>query len=224
MAGLVLGPLRQEDRELVRADPADDGAGTGTRSQALGDRDQQLVAGGVAVSIVDVAKLAHVEHDYQRLGPPLARAQGLAQCLREAVAGGQAGEAVLEREAVEFALGELALGDVHVHHDGATRRAFMSVGGQAVDHDPEPALLCRPVAGILQREALALASQHGTQSRGHLARLLGAVTVGGFADLEIALAHSEALAREGVVATEVAPLVVDVNDPPFGVEQGDVGG
>ena len=67
----VVGVL-DHDRELVAAQAGDHVLGPQARAQARGDRDQQLVAGGVAEAVVD--RLEVVEVDEQHGSSPRALA------------------------------------------------------------------------------------------------------------------------------------------------------
>jgi hypothetical protein len=86
-----------EDGELVPAEPGDQVAGAAHAPQPVRDDAQQLVAGGVAVAVVDRLEPVEVEHED---GEVLARrvvvgCGHLLQALGEQVAVGQAGERVV---------------------------------------------------------------------------------------------------------------------------------
>ena len=54
---------RQDDRELLASDPADDVAGAHGRTQHVGHLEQELIADPVSVDVVDLLEVVQVEHD-----------------------------------------------------------------------------------------------------------------------------------------------------------------
>ena len=58
----VVGPVLEQDRELVTPEAADGVAAARAFAQPLGDPEQHLVAGLVAEGVVDVLEVVEVEH------------------------------------------------------------------------------------------------------------------------------------------------------------------
>ena len=91
------------------------------RGEALGDLDEDLVAGGVAEGVVDRLEVVEVEEDDREPAAVATGAgDGVADALAEQRAVGEAGDGVVEGLVGELVLEGLALGDVAaVEHDAA---------------------------------------------------------------------------------------------------------
>ena len=83
-------------------------------SEALGDRDEQLVAGGVAEAVVDRLEVVEVDEQHREVAVACAptRAERVLDAVAEQRLVGEAGERVVERLVGELVLEPLALGDV----------------------------------------------------------------------------------------------------------------
>ena len=139
--------LVQHDHELVAAGPGDQVAVAQAAAQALGDRQQQLVAGRVAEGVVDVFEVVEVgdqHRDPVRLG--LGAGDDFPEVALEQAAVGQRGEVVVVGELADPVLGVEALGDVG---DDAQVAADLTL---AFAHDGE---------GQAGREQAAVAAAHG---------------------------------------------------------------
>ena len=112
--GVLERGLRQDHAELVAAEPADDVGSSRSRERSSAcDRAEQLVAGGVAVAVVDVREVVDVERQ-QRGGMAVALrvADDPVELLAEAPAVVQAGQRVVVGEPAQLALEALAVRDV----------------------------------------------------------------------------------------------------------------
>ena len=119
--GLV--EIGQQQAELVAAEAGERVRVADRAADALGDLDQQLVAGGVAERIVDLLEAVEVHQQDRQLGVVAPRvADRLADALAEQDPVGQPGERIVQRLVLvelglldQLALGALALGDVLDH-------------------------------------------------------------------------------------------------------------
>ena len=93
--GDALDP-RQQDRELVAAQPRDGVAAGQGAAQPLRDRLEQQVAVGVAKRVVDLLEAVEVDHDDAEAGVGAAAAHRLLGAHREEGPVGQAGEGVVQ--------------------------------------------------------------------------------------------------------------------------------
>src|SRR5262249_34912962 len=102
-----------EDHKLVAAHPAHGVFGTEHLGQSLGDLLEELVAGGVAESVVDVLEAVEVEEEDGGLALAAPRVgERLAQAVAEQAAVRQAGEWIMQGEMSDLLLRASALGDV----------------------------------------------------------------------------------------------------------------
>src|SRR5262249_49712108 len=113
-------------------------------------------------------------------------------------------------------LRQLALGDVGMRNDGTTFRHVQRYHGNR-----EPALVARPPAGILHREAFSCPAHHRLDPDKHLAEIERPFTGGAAAYLEIARAH-DGLWRPTIFTGESHPAVIDDGDPALTIQHGDV--
>ena len=105
-----LGNAREQDRELVAAEPRDGVAGTDERLDAAAELGENVVADAVAVLVVDRLELVEVEVDERRLGAlRLADGYRVLELLVEEGTVRKAGERVEERLLPQLLL-RLALG------------------------------------------------------------------------------------------------------------------
>ena len=105
-AGLVgLGGLLQQDCELVAAEAGGGVADSQRPDEALGDRDEYLVAGSVPEAVVDELEVVEVEKQNGERGP---RPGGPRRCMLEAVAEkrpvGETAQCVVESLVLELFL------------------------------------------------------------------------------------------------------------------------
>ena len=115
---------------------------------------------------------------------------------------------------------DFPLGDVHMH-DHSTRAPGAR---NRSDHEPEPTLLVRAVAGILESETKLMAAENRAQSGSHRKGLLGAVARRTFTDIDVILADEKVRALGGVGLGKCDPLVIDGDDVAKRIDQGDLGG
>ena len=122
MAGLAAALL--DDGEFVAAEPRHQLVAARHRAQPLRDLDQQLVAGGMAVNVVDRLEAVEVDAQHrERLvhaRPPCSTLAG--EMIGEDRAVGQAGQRIVIGEMGDPRGGFLALADV-AHRQHAARRA-----------------------------------------------------------------------------------------------------
>ena len=103
----------QHDEELVAAQARDEVARAHVAAQALRDFDQEGVAGGVAVAVVDLLEAVEVDEDAGELRAVAPRAlDRLLERRREAHAVGEPGERVAVGERGDALARERDLGDV----------------------------------------------------------------------------------------------------------------
>ena len=121
---------RQQDGELVAADPGDQHVLGELGLEHPGNAPQDLVAGPVAVAVVHVLEVVEVEDEQgAAAADPLRVVDLLAQCGLEVAPIGEPGQAVVIGEVLEALDEAMALGDVAEAPDspvGAVRR----VGGR----------------------------------------------------------------------------------------------
>ena len=111
-----------DDGEFVPAQPRGDIGLTEAAAQAPGDALQQLVADGMAESVVDALELVDVDIKHGKLPTGLHVLQRPLQLLAEQYAVWQIGERVVMGEMGDLLLGALARGDVLDGGDPAARR------------------------------------------------------------------------------------------------------
>ena len=97
----------EQQRELVATEPGGGVALAKARAQALRHRAQQLVAGMVAVAVVDRLELVDVEQQNAHAGA--AALEGVLETVVEEGAVGKLGEGVVEGLALELVLQRLQL-------------------------------------------------------------------------------------------------------------------
>jgi hypothetical protein len=135
MAGLL--PARLDHREFVAAEPGDQLVTAHRGAQPLRRRDQQGVAGGVAVLLVDRLEAGQVDAEHRDRFEGLGGlGDGLAETLGEDGAVGQAGQRVVEGEV------------------GDPLRRFLALGNVAHREDPQ----LRPAPGERAKQQLDLAA------------------------------------------------------------------
>ena len=103
----------EEDRELVAALASGDVAGPDRAAQAMGDLDEEPVAGPVAERVVDDLEVVEVEEQHRdvRAAPPAALERPF-EVLAEEDAVGQPGQRVVEGVVEELRLEPLVVGRV----------------------------------------------------------------------------------------------------------------
>ena len=113
-----IGRARQQDRELVAAQPGD-GVGRAQRPlQARPDFGQQQIAELMAERVVDVLEAVEVEQQDRHVVTGALRASdGVLDPVVEQGAVGQGGQRVVQGQALELGLLRLALGDVAQDRD-----------------------------------------------------------------------------------------------------------
>ena len=179
----------EQHGELVAAEARGGVAGADAGVEALGDGQQDLVAGGVAEAVVDRLEVVEVEEDDRQAGLLAARAgDRLAHALDEQRAVGQAGDGVVERLVGELLLEGLALADVAgVEHDALhvlvveqvrvqdleLARAAVLVAQRARQHVALVAGLRRAVGQQVQEAGAVAADEQAVEARAH--QLLGRV-------------------------------------------------
>src|SRR5207244_10910105 len=119
----VVDEVLEENGELAAAETSSRVAVSQRALEALGHRDQDLVAGRVAQAVVDDLEVVEVEEeDGGQASPPLQAAQGQAEPVEEEGPVRQTGEGVVQGLVDELLLGLLALGDVAGADDVAVDR------------------------------------------------------------------------------------------------------
>ena len=133
----ALADALEQDPELVAAEAGRGVAGAQAAAQALGDLDEQLVAGGVAERVVDRLEVVEVEHaDGDEVALAGGAVQGVLDAVVEERAVRQLGERVVEGAVAQLGLGGLALGDVAAGEDDAADvRVVAHVGDRGLDVD-----------------------------------------------------------------------------------------
>ena len=171
--GVLERGLGEDHAELVAAEPADDVGVAQARAQQGRDRAEQLVAGGVAVAVVDVGEVVDVERQ-QRGGVAVALrvADDPLELLAEAPAVVQARERVVVGEPAQLALEALAIGDVDDLQDEVGGLA--GTGQRAADLRVHDVALAMDVAGLLVEVAERAAAQR-LQALPQALALLGVV-------------------------------------------------
>jgi hypothetical protein len=135
---LVAAQPREVHARFVQRRPGDEVAATQLLLEAVGDRMQQVIAGGVAEGVVDALEVVEIEEQEGDLVMLPTRAQQLTvEVFEEILAIRHAGERVEVRQAPNFPLVELLQGDVADHDDDlvyAARRDPRLVMMDAVRH------------------------------------------------------------------------------------------
>ncbi len=109
----VVAEVLQHHHEFVTAEARDRVAGAHLGMQSLGGDAQDLVAGLVAMQIVDVLEVVQIdEHQRAQLVAAPAGGHGLVQAIEQQPAIGQTGQRIVEGQVVDPLLGRLAIGDV----------------------------------------------------------------------------------------------------------------
>ena len=185
-------PLEQ-DHELVPAEAGDRVAGPDRRGEALGGRDQQLVAGAVAERVVDDLEVVDVGEQDGEAGVGLAAAlERLGQRAVEQRAVRQPGQRIVVRLVVEPLGVLLASGDVDALAD-----VVVGVGGDVADQrvapdEPAEAAVGADVAllllGAFGLGRPALAQRRAVRDRGVVPEGDGA-GAGALAQLLVGLQH-----------------------------------
>jgi len=106
--------------------------------QSLGDRAQNLVAGSLAETVVDVFEVVEIEeeHGYRRLAAPRPRQRLRHPVLKERAVG-QIGQRVVKSLMRKLRLEGFPLVDVaRRHHDAGDVRVEQKIGGDALDVPP----------------------------------------------------------------------------------------
>jgi hypothetical protein len=136
-----IADLLQQHRELVPAEsrhrvPRSHGGGQPGRQ-----RDQELVADGVAEAVVDQLEAVDVHEQHGAGGARVAREplQRLLHAVHEQRPVGQAGEAVVQGIVLQVQLGHSAIGDVGHRTGHPLRAAVVAPRGQPADQHPAPA-------------------------------------------------------------------------------------
>ncbi len=153
----------EDDRELVAAEPGHGVGAPDHAEQALGDRDQQPVAGQMAVAVVDRLEAVEIDEDHRdQVAVALEPAERLAQPVLEQRPIRQAGQGVVPGQLAELALDPLALDRVP---DRAAQQAGIAL---ALDQ-----IVLGAVEDRLEREPLVVqAAQHQHRQTGrHPAQL-----------------------------------------------------
>ena len=179
--GLLGGPALQQHRELVPAEPGRGVArGEGGRD-GLADEPEQLVAGGVAVPVVDGLEVVEVaDHHHEAVLVALPRGQRLHQPLGEQPAVGQPGHRVVQHvqrdlRGVLLLGGDVADGD-HVAldgrvlqpvHHGRHRAHRRAVGALEDDLDPAGPVGLHGAQRLDQRDPALGAGQQAHQPALH---------------------------------------------------------
>ena len=163
-----------QDRELVAAEARHGVLRPHHALEALGDLAQHLVAGAVAERVVDALEAVEVEEVDGGGRIAVAPGEHVAQAVAEQRPVGQAGERVVQGQALELDLHALAIGDVE--EDAVEERVL---AGLAVEHDghlvadPDVAAVGRAQAVLLD-ELLARARALGLVRRRRAPRRRGA--------------------------------------------------
>ena len=128
----------QQDGELVAAEARGRVHAAQGRAQAVGDADEQLVAGSVAQRVVDGLEVVEVdERDGHDLVVPRGALQRLLDAVEEQRAVREAGQRVVQRAVAQLGLQLALLGRVaDAQHEAAHRAIGAQVGDG--DHDGQP--------------------------------------------------------------------------------------
>ena len=133
LAGLVM----VKDDEFVAAPARDQVTRADDGAEPACDLDQELVAGPVPETVVDLLEVVEIEeHHGQAVARGVVATKGQSELLLETAAIGQFGDGVEPRHPVDLELGVAALGDVLNDQHGA-------LGRHAVDGDLEGAIVER---------------------------------------------------------------------------------
>ncbi len=125
-----IGHIFDQDRELVAAEPRDGVRGAQGRLQALRERDQQQVAGGVAEAVVDGLEVVQIDEQHRQLAPI---AIGPRLSVNDAVVKqspvGQTRQPIMEGAMDELLFERLALAHIAaVEHDAVHVRIVQEIG------------------------------------------------------------------------------------------------
>ena len=136
LGGLGFAGAGQHDRELVAAETGHAGFAAHGLAHALGDRLQELVAGRVAVAVVDVFEAVEVDQDQREAGAGCAgagRGAGGLEMVEQGLAVVDPREAVAGRERVHARIRPATLGDVDADAAEAHEKAGLvaRMAGQA---------------------------------------------------------------------------------------------
>ena len=209
-----VGHVLEQDRELVAAESRGGVAAAQAVVDALGDRHEQVIAGGVAEAVVDRLEVVHVEEEHgdpARLAHPAGkrvldaiREQRTVGKARERVVEGAVGELILELLAVAHVAG----GEEHAAHVRVVREVLAN----RLDVAPRAVGMAHPPA----------------DGRGHVTGL-ERLEEEGDRGLDVVRMHDveDRLALEPgrVVAEDSLHRRALVHDPPLDVDDGDdVGG
>ena len=131
-----LVPAGLHDDELVAAETGGELGVRQERGDARGGRLEQLVAGGVAVQVVDLLEAVEVDdHDRQLAVARLHGGDAVLEVVLERGAVGQAGQRVEMGEIEDALLGGAALAQVADRIDAAHRAVRMRIADDDLDGD-----------------------------------------------------------------------------------------
>ena len=156
---LEVGGRRQQDRELVAAEPRDRVAVADAVVETPGEMDQEQVAEMVAERVVDLLEAIEVEQQQrQRFAVAGRRAQRLGQAVVEQHAIGQAGQGIVHRLVAQPVL--LSLGGGDVAHDRDQEPLVLDHGRAQRDLDREGGAVLTARQAL---EAIAVAGARGLE-------------------------------------------------------------
>ncbi len=177
LLGDVLGNvgvrIRQQDRELIAAEPGDRVGAAQAVAEQRGDRHDQAVSGLVAEGVVDGLEVVEVEHE-QRAAVAIAidvRHVAFEFCL-EAAAIQQARERVMVGHVAQLALHRAPLCDVHKVAQDLHRVAVVVAQHAHMARDPDRFTVCAQQPTVADVAVDLAANQLGVQ-QGALLELLG---------------------------------------------------
>src|SRR5436190_22488273 len=201
---------RQDDRELVAADPRARVRAAHALGEPAADDPQQVVADLVAEAVVDLLEVVEVDVEQRGALRIAGAAADLAQeLLLEAPAVPEAGERVVVREAVQVLLDPLALGDVLDLGDEVQGPTVLVAHDRDRQQDPDDRTLLGEVALLhLVRRAVAVDELVDVGEVGVEVVGVGDVREGQFLQLVLA------------VADQVAQRAVDLEEAPVEPDQG----
>ena len=144
---VVVADLAEEDRELVAALAGDDVIGPDRAGEPLGDLDEDLVADGVAVGVVDALEVVEVDEEQgDRAGTAAVAGERPLEVVAEEDAVGEPGQRVVQGVVDELRLEPLPVGRVDqqalrdgpaalaVVGDRVSLVAYPDLGAVAGDH------------------------------------------------------------------------------------------
>ena len=210
---LGVGQVREDQRELVAADPGHGVALAQGRAHPLADLLEHVVADPVAEGVVDLLELVEVDQDdrEQAAVAPAARHR-LAQAVLEQEPVGQAGQRVVLGEMQHAGFGPLAFGDVGRGADeaAARHRAALDVEDPLVGARLLEAGGRRPPAG--QPQPLAGGGAGVAAARQIMAQKIaqGRAPTIQLGRIAVQLAMARVPGREPAVALEHGHALVDV--------------